>query len=97
MIYSRSGADAKTIGVRFEGAQSVESDGDGGIILRTPSDEIRQPRPQIYQESGSSRSEVPGRMVLGKGGVIRFDLGTYDHTRLLVIDPQLISLFLWLS
>jgi uncharacterized protein (TIGR03437 family) len=81
------GADPSKIGVRFEGAQSIESDGDGGVVLHTSSGEIRQPRPRIYQELESGRREVAGRMTLGKGNIIRFGLGDYDHTRTLIIDP----------
>jgi hypothetical protein len=80
-------ADPSKIAVRFDGAQSIESDGDGGIILHTTSGEIRQPRPNIYQDLESGRREVPGRMVLGKGKAIHFDLGAYDHSRALIIDP----------
>jgi hypothetical protein len=82
-----AGADPSTIGVVFDGARSIESDGDGGIILHTESGEIRQPQPSIYQDLASGRKEIPGRMRLSKGNVIRFDLGAYDHTRTLVIDP----------
>ncbi len=81
------GADPSKIGVRFDGAQSMESDGDGGVILHTSSGEIRQPRPRIYQEFESGRREVTGRMMLGKGNIIRFGLGAYDHSRTLIIDP----------
>jgi hypothetical protein len=85
------GADPSRIGVRLEGAQSVEPDGDGGIILHTTSGEIRQPWPRIYQDLDSGRREVEGRMVLGKGNVMHFDLGAYDHSGAFVIDPVVIA------
>lgn len=85
------GGDPGRIGVRFEGAQSTESDGDGGIILHTASGEIRQPRPRIYQELASGHKEIAGRMLVSKGNVIRFELGEYDRTRTLVIDPDVVQ------
>jgi uncharacterized protein (TIGR03437 family) len=86
------GAHPSRIGVRFEGAQSIQPDGNGGIILQTASGEIRQPRPRIYQDSHSGRrQDVGGRMLLGKGNVIHFDLDAYDHSHALVIDPVIIG------
>ena len=85
------GANPSAIGVRFEGARSIEPDSDGGIVLQTASGEIRQPRPRIYQDSDSGRREVGGRMLLGKGNVIHFDLDAYDHSQALVIDPVIIG------
>ena len=84
-------ADPSRIGVSFDGAQSIESDGEGGIILHTKSGDIRQPRPNIYQDVDSGRREISGRMVLAKGNTVRFELGHYDHSRALVIDPLIIQ------
>jgi hypothetical protein len=86
------GANPSTIGVRFEGAQSIEADGNGGIVIRTASGDIRQPRPRIYQHSDSGRrQDVGGRMVLGKGNVVHFHLDAYDHSHPLIIDPVVIG------
>jgi uncharacterized protein (TIGR03437 family) len=84
-------ADPSRIAVRFDGAQSIESDGDGGIVLHTSAGEVRQPRPRIYQDFDSGRKEIRGGMILAKGNTIRFKLGEYDHTRTLTIDPLIIQ------
>jgi uncharacterized protein (TIGR03437 family) len=84
-------ADPSHIAVQFDGAQSIESDGDGGIVLHTSSGEIRQPRPRVYQDFDSGRKEIRGRMILAKGNTIRFELGEYDHRRTLTIDPVIVE------
>lgn len=86
-------SDPSRIAIRFEGAQSIEADGNGGIILHTASGDIRQPQPLIYQDlgAGGGRKQIAGRMVLAKDNIVRFELGAYDHARALVIDPLIIS------
>ncbi len=85
------GADPSKIEFRFDGAQSVEADGAGGIILRTADGKILEPRPKVYQDFDGVRKETAGRMILGEDHTVRFELGDYDRRRVLVIDPLIIQ------
>jgi hypothetical protein len=58
------GADPKAITLGFEGADKVEVDAQGDLVLRTAGGEIRQHKPLMYQEVDGERREIPGGYTL---------------------------------
>jgi uncharacterized protein (TIGR03437 family) len=58
------------------------------LVVRRGAAELRHGRPVVYQEAAGERRYVAARYRL-QGGVVTFDLGPYDRTRALVIDPVL--------
>lgn len=90
------GADPGLIAMSVEGADKIEMDASGGLILSTSAGPIRQHPPRIYQEVNGTRVEIAGSYKLFDGEgvsgntVAAFRLGDYDATRELVIDPQLV-------
>jgi subtilisin-like proprotein convertase family protein len=82
------GADPRRILVSFSGAETTLT-GDGALLLRTPAGDLRQPAPVIYQEVNGQRRTVSGGYALTEDGRVRFDVGAYDRSRPLVIDPVL--------
>jgi hypothetical protein len=58
------GADPKTIRMSFEGADKLEIDPQGNLILHTAAGELVQHTPTIYQEIGGTKRTIPGRCVL---------------------------------
>ena len=88
------GADPGRIGLELRGADRVEVDGDGDLLLHTTISTIRQRRPVIYQEVNGLRREVSGRYVLKDKHHVSFQVGTYDRGRPLVIDPIIYSTYL---
>jgi hypothetical protein len=84
-------ADPGQIVIAFEGAESVEVDGEGELSVQTALGEVRQHRPFIYQEGETgARREVAGRYVVRGGREVAFELGDYDASKTLVIDPVLV-------
>ena len=83
-----SGADPAVIQLAFHGAQEVSLDGGGDLLLETGAGEIRQHRPVVYQELAETRKRVGGRYRLAREGRVRFEIGTYDRSLPLVIDPM---------
>lgn len=80
-------ADPNQIELRFDGADSVELDETGSLLIKTPAGTIRQNRPFTYQSDGNAaRVEVSSRFMID-GSTVRFELGDYDRSRELVIDP----------
>jgi hypothetical protein len=59
-------------------------------MVHTAASDLVQHAPLIYQESNGQRQPVPGRFTLDSG-LIRFEVGTYDHSRPLVIDPLVLA------
>ncbi len=62
-------------------------DTSGDLVLQTKAGEVRQHRPMVYQEANGARHEMAGSYVLGKRGAVAFQIGTYDASLPLVIDP----------
>ncbi len=82
------GADPSVIRVNVSGAERLEIDPAGDLVVTAGGQELRQHKPFVYQEVGGARQEVASRFVL-EGRQVRFQLDTYDTSRPLVIDPVL--------
>jgi hypothetical protein len=85
----RPGADPSAIALRFAGADKVEVDVQGDLVLHTAAGSIRQQKPFIYQEVGGVRKEIPGGYVLKGEQHVGFKVAAHDARRPLVIDPVL--------
>ncbi|MDQ3009098.1 MAG: hypothetical protein M3X11_00120 [Acidobacteriota bacterium] len=83
------GADPKQIKVSFAGAQKLRLDKNGDLIVETKAGEVRQHRPVVYQEINGHRQQIAGSYKLSGKREVRFEIGDYDQTMLLVIDPAL--------
>jgi hypothetical protein len=83
------GADPGRIGLEFEGAERVATDPKGDLVLGLGAGEVRQHRPVVYQEGEGGRETVEGSYVVADNRVA-FQLGPYDPTRPVVIDPVLV-------
>jgi len=82
------GADPSKIALSFEGAQP-RIDRQGDLVLTADGSEVRFQKPVVYQAAGSGKHRVDGRYALD-GNAVRFELGAYDHSRELTIDPLLV-------
>jgi len=83
------GADPKQVVLRFQGPDKLRIDADGNLVLAMSGGDLRLEAPRVYQKSGQEQKPVAGRFaLLGKDNV-GFELGPYDHSRTLVIDPVL--------
>ena len=82
------GADTRRLGLSFEHG-SPRLDKAGNLILDSGGTSFLQHRPVAYQEIGGKRTAVSARYVIADDGDVRFDVGTYDRSRPLVIDPTI--------
>lgn len=83
------GANVEKISVAFEGADSLEIDKSGDLLIHTPVGTIRQAKPFTYQEDGDlHRTEVESSFQLD-GTRVKFAVADYDSSRPLVIDPTI--------
>lgn len=88
VVSSRGNPDQ--ISLRFEGAEGCDLNGQGDLVLHVKGKAVRWHKPFAYQENSSGRQEVPARFILKANFEIGFELGEYDRSRPLVIDPALI-------
>ncbi len=79
------GADPKQIQLEFTGASEVRATSDGDLLIRAGGEEIRQPKPGIFQ----SDRKIAGGYVVLPGNRVSFVVGRYDRRRPLTIDPVL--------
>jgi len=83
-------ADPNRIRLAFDGIESMRVSEKGELILHTASGDLVQPRPDIYQEIGGQRQRVDGHYAVRGNRQIGIEVGNYDHTQPLVIDPTLL-------
>jgi Beta-propeller repeat len=81
------GADPDRIILDFQGADRLEIDGHGDLVLHEATGPVRLKKPYAYQDVGGRRQEIAGRYALQGGNRVSFDLGAYDRGRPLIIDP----------
>ena len=86
----RPGADPDLLALSFEGADQLEVDAEGELVLHAAGGHVRQRKPMIYQEVDGVRREVAGSYKLKNRNTVGFQLASYDASRPLVIDPVLV-------
>ena len=87
-----AGADPGVIRLSLEGADRLELDAAGDLIVGLEGQTLHQLAPHLYQPSqkpGGAVTPVSGRYVL-RGRQLSFAVGQYDHKRPLVIDPSVV-------
>jgi hypothetical protein len=82
-------ARPESIALHFEGADKVEIDKEGELVLSLGADEIRFHRPLIYQEAHGVRRPISGGYQFEDPRTVTFSIGQYDHELPLIIDPIL--------
>jgi hypothetical protein len=85
------GADPGRIQLAFDQPATVDPGGD--LVVDTPAGSVRHERPVVYQEDNGRRRLVDARYVArtaGSGTTVQFQLGRYDTSRTLVIDPAVV-------
>jgi hypothetical protein len=80
------GADPKRISLSFEGAGTPVLSADGDLMFANG---MRQKRPVTYQESAGGRVAVDAAYRIAKNGRVSFEIGEYDRSAPLIIDPVL--------
>jgi hypothetical protein len=81
------GADPNMIRLGFTGVDQVNIAAQGDLVLKTAGAEISQRKPVAYQEVNGNRREIASRYTMKGSQEVGFDLGEYDRSQPLVIDP----------
>jgi hypothetical protein len=82
------GVDPRVIQLRFEGVRTMKLDA-GDLVFGTDGGDVHLQAPLVYQSDGGPRKQIAGRFALLAGNKVGFELGPYDHSKGLVIDPVL--------
>jgi hypothetical protein len=84
------GADPGAIRIHFAGVSGLDIDAEGDLVLHTAAGDVKQLAPEVYQEIGGHRQRLSGRYVLVGDHEVGFEVGPYDASRTLVIDPVMV-------
>jgi hypothetical protein len=93
------GADPGRIKLAFEAQwqgqpklHRLKLDDNGDLVIDVDRREVRFRKPFVYQPTPETGVQTPieGRYVLGADNRIGFEVGQYDRSKLLVIDPVLL-------
>lgn len=83
------GHDANAIALHIEGIDRIALSEEGNLQLEIGSGSVALQAPRAYQEKEGKRQAVDARFVLRAGNEVGFELGNYDHSQNLIIDPVL--------
>jgi uncharacterized protein (TIGR03437 family) len=84
------GGDPESIRIRFGGADEVRLANDGSVAARAETRTLSWKKPVLYQVGlHGVKTGVEGRFKRASDGAIGFEVGVYDVSRPLVIDPVL--------
>ena len=81
------GASPGAIRLAFGGVTGKSLDAQGDLVLHTSGGDMVEHAPVAYQVVDGVQHAVASRFVIGPGGQVGFQVGHYDHSKPLVIDP----------
>jgi YVTN family beta-propeller protein len=84
-----AGANPRAIALRVKGADKLEIDRNGDLVVRVRGGEMKMGRPVVYQMVDGRRQEIAGHFRLRRNGRVGFQVATYDAGKPLIIDPVL--------
>jgi Big-like domain-containing protein/beta-propeller repeat-containing protein len=85
-----AGANPDSIALEIIGADKLEVNAQGELVLHTKAGEIRQPQPVVYQEVAGIRQVIPAGYVLSGSNRVGFSIAAHDSGKPLVIDPTIV-------
>jgi hypothetical protein len=83
------GADTRKIRMQFGKGWQARVQDSGDLEITDGAATIRQEKPVAWQERDGKRVEVASRFHLASDGSVGFEVGSYDASATLVIDPVL--------
>jgi hypothetical protein len=83
------GSDPAAIRLAFRGARNLEIDDTGSLHVGSSLNSVIIHKPVAYQQENGIRHVVGSRFVINAQHNVGFEVGDYDHSRELVIDPSI--------
>ncbi|MEO7310161.1 MAG: PKD domain-containing protein [Chitinophagaceae bacterium] len=81
-------ADISKLALRYDGVDGLQLR-NGDLYIKTSVGEIKEQYPYSYQLVNGARSQVDCKFKI-TGNTVKFQLGNFDNTKTLVIDPTLV-------
>ncbi|MGO9097242.1 MAG: SBBP repeat-containing protein [Bryobacteraceae bacterium] len=86
------GADPGRIRLKFQGAGRLSLNAEGDLVLEQGGVRLVQKRPNFYQQTPDSalRRQVSGQYKLVASNVVAVEVGPYDRSQPLTVDPVVV-------
>ncbi len=84
------GADPSAVRIHWDSVDSTKLEASGDLVVSTSAGDLRHKRPTVYQEIDGKRREVAAAYSARGGNRYGFQLGRWDRSAPLVIDPLLL-------
>ena len=81
-------ADLSKLALKYDGVDGLQIK-NGDLYIKTSVGEIKEQYPYSYQLVNGVRSQVDCKFKI-TGNTVRYQLGNYDNTKTLIIDPTLV-------
>src|SRR2546422_1999265 len=83
------GADPQRIRLGVEGADRLDLDAQGDLVVQTGGAQVRLQQPHVYQMANGVRQEIESRYVLNDHHEVEIGVAAHAPHKPLVIDPTL--------
>ncbi len=83
------GTDPSTIKLALLGADQLEINSLGDLVLHTAGEQLQLHKPLVYQEIDGVKQAISGDYILKDQHLVSFRVGEYDTKKPLIIDPVL--------
>ena len=84
------GADPRGITLQISGGKQVNLNPQGDLVITSTSGDLILRRPNVYQEIEGTPREIAANYVRRSGRSVGIEVGNYDSTRPLVVDPVVV-------
>lgn len=84
------GADPNAIVLDFQGADQMTLNDQGALVLHTAGGDVLEQAPNVYQQVNGVRTLISGSYNILNDHQVAINLGAYDKSEPLVIDPSLV-------
>ncbi|MBP6573211.1 MAG: hypothetical protein KA230_02070 [Flavobacteriales bacterium] len=96
-IICKPGSDPRNVAIEFKGIERLSVNARGELVMPTSLGEMTYPAPVVYQVINGRERKVDARYTVGAGNVLGFELGAYDKSQALVIDPIAMRWATWVN
>jgi hypothetical protein len=86
----KPGAHPEQIALGFTGTRRVETNSSGDLVLASEAGDLHLKKPVAYQQQDGKRTPVDVQFVARNNNEVGLEIGAYDHSRELVIDPAIV-------
>lgn len=87
-------ANPQSLRLTVEGAVAISAQNKDNLSLKTSVGEIQQRGLFVYQNIGNTKKKIECSFSVSRDNTISFDLGEYDVTKPLIIDPLVFSTYI---